>query len=96
MGKDIKFRPATFYLGIADMLAGEVEGIRKEGEEETPVKHDDHEIRQGLRDTIEEGEGARTPNNTEDQEVRVESPSAASHGEDAQSPRPPASDQIRS
>lgn len=26
MGKEIKFRPATFYLGIADMLAKEVEG----------------------------------------------------------------------
>lgn len=25
MGKEIKFRPATFYLGIADMLAREVE-----------------------------------------------------------------------
>ncbi|KAJ7071205.1 Alpha/Beta hydrolase protein [Mycena amicta] len=26
MGREIKFRPATFYLGIVDMLAGEVEG----------------------------------------------------------------------
>lgn len=26
MGKEIKFRPATFYLGIVDMLAKEVEG----------------------------------------------------------------------
>ena len=26
MGKEIKFHPATFYLGIADMLAREVEG----------------------------------------------------------------------
>jgi len=26
MGNEIKFRPATFYLGIADMLAREVEG----------------------------------------------------------------------
>lgn len=35
MGKEIKFRPATFYLGIVDMLAGEVEDVqdeRKEGE----------------------------------------------------------------
>jgi len=29
MGREIKFRPATFYLGIADMLAGEVEGQPK-------------------------------------------------------------------
>lgn len=33
MGKEIKFRPATFYLGIADMLAGEVEGVSKDSEE---------------------------------------------------------------
>ncbi|KAF9457354.1 Alpha/Beta hydrolase protein [Collybia nuda] len=33
MGKDIKFRPDTFYLGIADMLAGEVEGVPKGDEE---------------------------------------------------------------
>lgn len=26
MGRKIAFRPATFYLGIADMLAEEVEG----------------------------------------------------------------------
>lgn len=30
MGKEIKFRPATFYLGIADMLAREVEGQSKD------------------------------------------------------------------
>lgn len=33
MGKEIKFRPATFYLGIADMLAREVEGQGEEGED---------------------------------------------------------------
>lgn len=26
MGKEIKFRPATFYMGIVDMLAKNVEG----------------------------------------------------------------------
>jgi hypothetical protein len=30
MGKEIKFRPATFYLGIADMLSKEVEGQKDE------------------------------------------------------------------
>lgn len=34
LGKEIKFRPATFYLGIADMLAKEVEGQKDEGEGE--------------------------------------------------------------
>lgn len=34
MGKEIKFRPATFYMGIADMLAREVEGQgREDGED---------------------------------------------------------------
>ena len=33
MGKEIKFRPATFYLGIADMLSREVEGQKDDGEE---------------------------------------------------------------
>jgi triacylglycerol lipase len=33
-GKEIKFRPATFYLEIADWLAREVEGQGKEGESE--------------------------------------------------------------
>ena len=32
-GREIKFRPATFYLGVADWLAGEVEGIPKDGDE---------------------------------------------------------------
>ncbi len=32
MGKEIKFRPATFYLGIADMLAREVEGLARTGQ----------------------------------------------------------------
>ncbi|KAJ3493422.1 hypothetical protein NLJ89_g11024 [Agrocybe chaxingu] len=32
MGKEIKFRPATFYLGIVDMLARQVEGLGR-GEE---------------------------------------------------------------
>jgi hypothetical protein len=31
MGKEIEFRPATFYLGVADMLAGEVEGQVRSG-----------------------------------------------------------------
>lgn len=57
MGKEIKFRPATFYLGIADMLAGEVEGISKEGEQGTRVKHrDEEEVRQVLSDAIQKGE----------------------------------------
>ena len=29
LGRDIKFRPATFYLGVADMLAERVEGQPK-------------------------------------------------------------------
>ena len=40
MGKGIKFRPATFYLGIADMLAREVEGQ----EDQDEVDHEDGEF----------------------------------------------------
>lgn len=37
MGNEIKFRPATFYLGIADMLAKEVEGKQQTvSEDERP------------------------------------------------------------
>lgn len=32
-GRDIKFRPATFYLGIADYLAGEVDGVSNDEEQ---------------------------------------------------------------
>ena len=31
-GREIKFKPATFYLGIADMLAGEVDGVPAQNE----------------------------------------------------------------
>ena len=37
MGKEIKFRPATFYLGIADRLAREVEGL---GEGQEPAEEE--------------------------------------------------------
>lgn len=33
-GKEIGFRPATFYLGVADLLAREVEGQGRNGDEE--------------------------------------------------------------
>ena len=56
MGREIKFSPATFYLGIADMLAGEIEGIPREGEEDLPVRHKDQDVRQALSEAIEETE----------------------------------------
>ena len=56
MGREIKFSPATFYLGIADMLAGEVEGIPREGEEDLPVRRKDQDVRQALREAIERTE----------------------------------------
>ncbi|RDB29528.1 Lipase 2 [Hypsizygus marmoreus] len=60
MGKEIKFRPVTFYLGIADMLAGEVEGIPREGEtaaEEAGRKHREEEVREALSEAIAEENG---------------------------------------
>ena len=47
MGKEIKFRPATFYLGIVDMLAGEVEDVWDERERQG-------EVQGALRDAREE------------------------------------------
>ena len=41
IGREIKFRPATFYLGIVDMLAGEVEGLPKEPQAEVDRTDDD-------------------------------------------------------
>lgn len=41
MGKEIKFHPATFYLGIADMLAREVEG---QNQDQVQNSHENGEI----------------------------------------------------
>jgi len=54
MGKEIEFRPATFYLGIADMLAREVEGQGDEGKAcEEPDKMDLGKVGDGVE--LEEG-----------------------------------------
>ncbi|KAF9479704.1 alpha/beta-hydrolase [Pholiota conissans] len=62
MGKEIKFRPATFYLGIADMLAREVEGQGKEGESEEDTRVGAVEASNaGAGVQVEEGSGAAVP-----------------------------------
>ena len=43
MGKEIKFHPATFYLGIADMLAREAEG--QDRDQVDQHSHEDGEIK---------------------------------------------------
>ncbi|KAG7099003.1 hypothetical protein E1B28_000888 [Marasmius oreades] len=55
-GREIKFRPATFYLGVADMLAKAVEG-------QTEIEDDEPQ------DTIKAGRGAdvRPPTPTDSQ-----------------------------
>ncbi|CAA7268008.1 unnamed protein product [Cyclocybe aegerita] len=55
MGKEIKFRPATFYMGIADMLAREVEGL-DEGEGEIVGREEGADGR--LTDSPKVGAGA--------------------------------------
>jgi len=50
-GREIKFKPATFYLGIVDMLAKEVEGYTDEKEKSS--KGED-EVRDQLREHIQE------------------------------------------
>ena len=42
MGKEIKFRPTTFYLGIVDMLAREVEG-QKDDTDDRQTSHEQEE-----------------------------------------------------
>lgn len=59
MGKEIKFRPATFYLGIVDMLAREVEGQKDEegeGAEESGDRREDQRREQMVHSL--EGAGA--------------------------------------
>jgi hypothetical protein len=69
MGREIKFKPATFYLGIADHLAKAVEGLMpgdqgdqgrgqvKNLEELEPARTiHAHETRVLRSDTVEEGE----------------------------------------
>lgn len=62
MGKEIKFRPATFYLGIADMLSKEVEGQKEDGEEGEQVEGADIEREGGKRsqtpEPMKDGEGS--------------------------------------
>ncbi|KAF9566139.1 alpha/beta-hydrolase [Agrocybe pediades] len=62
MGKEIDFRPATFYLGIADMLAHEVEGqvdeTRASEEGEDGTKNVNHGTRVGEGVELEEEGGA--------------------------------------
>jgi triacylglycerol lipase len=62
MGREITFRPATFYLGIVDMLAGEVEGqapVDKRGEESRPSTAGT-EAGRGV-DVAEDGRGVDEP-----------------------------------
>ena len=59
MGKEIKFHPATFYLGIGDMLAREVEG-QNQDEVDRKSSHEDGEIEKpkaGLGVELEEHPG---------------------------------------
>jgi triacylglycerol lipase len=48
-GRDIKFKPATFYLGIADWLAAEVESIPNDGERQ------DGELKSKVGDGVKVG-----------------------------------------
>ncbi|KAM5530320.1 hypothetical protein V8D89_016021 [Ganoderma adspersum] len=65
MGREIKFKPATFYLGIADHLARVVEGqepLEGGGESETPVRETREERQERERaemaDSLVKGESA--------------------------------------
>uniref|UniRef100_D8PRX4 GPI inositol-deacylase n=2 Tax=Schizophyllum commune (strain H4-8 / FGSC 9210) TaxID=578458 RepID=D8PRX4_SCHCM len=84
MGKEISFRPATFYLGISDMLAREVDGQGRE--EEGPVGEGEGQQRakeQALHSMKGEGarlgdehEERRMEERAEEMEATVDLPSA--------------------
>ena len=56
MGREIKFKPATFYLGITDHLARVVEGQEQTAESSTP--HEGSSVSREEREEIKE-EGVR-------------------------------------
>lgn len=61
MGKEIKFRPETFYLGIVDMLAREVEG-KKDNTDSRQTSNEQEQERQQMVQSLEEAgaqEGAK-------------------------------------
>ncbi|KXN86787.1 Lipase 2 [Leucoagaricus sp. SymC.cos] len=66
IGKEIKFRPATFYLGIADMLAREVEGQTEGGEDqvetdESQRRSTEEEEREQMIHSLEDAGGELEP-----------------------------------
>jgi len=61
MGKEIKFRPETFYLGIVDMLAREVER-QKDNTDGKQTNDEQEQERQQMVQSLEEAgaqEGTR-------------------------------------
>jgi triacylglycerol lipase len=55
MGNEIKFRPATFYLGIVDMLAREVEGL--DDSHPPSSGHERHQMLDSLQAASREHDG---------------------------------------
>ncbi|KAI8990493.1 alpha/beta-hydrolase [Trametes punicea] len=63
MGREIKFKPATFYLGIADHLARVVEGQAQEQDQSAPLQ---------LSDQVRPGPSAPRPETSEERRERDE------------------------
>lgn len=64
MGREIKFKPATFYLGIADHLARVVEGQGQEpGEDQSAQEREAEGTRQ-----VDERRDERTEETREEEE----------------------------
>lgn len=76
MGKEIKFRPATFYLGIVDMLAQEVEGQKAAGHEPEEPESPEGPAK-GKRRSTEQEEREQMVHSLEDAgaEVELDAPS---------------------
>ncbi|KAG5651609.1 hypothetical protein H0H81_008069 [Sphagnurus paluster] len=71
MGKEIKFHPATFYLGIADMLAGEVDGVPKQDEQSTADSSMD-DVQQALHHAVSEDKASKSSQKAESPALREE------------------------
>ncbi|KZT32962.1 alpha/beta-hydrolase [Sistotremastrum suecicum HHB10207 ss-3] len=62
MGRQINFRPATFYLGVVDYLAREVEGQTRDGGSSRSTSAESSRDGDGSRSTIETSAGDRVSN----------------------------------
>ncbi|KAJ7487406.1 Alpha/Beta hydrolase protein [Mycena galericulata] len=84
MGREITFRPATFYLGIADMLAGEVEGQPAVDKNQQPVGGG-NEVGRGV-DVAEDDRGVEEPASSAQPQAQEDTDEQRTSGDDIPPP----------